>query len=415
MRVMRVPGRTLAKVAGFTLLSGVLTVGLGVKIGNIRLFSHTYTVQAQFTDASGVFKGDAVKLAGVDVGRVAGAKIDHGLGVVTFSVDDSVDLTSHSTVGIRWRNVLGQRFLYVFPGDGGGRELHGGDVIPVSRTQDAGDLNAFLNKLGPILQAIDPDKANAFLDSLNEALGGNEGAVRGLIGDAATLTGRLGGMDQQIKTLISSSDTVMSTYADQNQSISQILDDLNSVGGRLQGMTGAIDKFITDFADVQQQLDKLLTENSSNIDADLQSLDSVSGTLAKNRSSLATTLCSLPAGLAPYFQTSSWGEWFNVRITEFEIKDQNGRTITSQRELPGSRSSKNPSPLYSCPGSPPIGTGGQGAAQQGGASGTAGGQAAGSGTGGGTGSGSTPGGGSQAGFQGLQSFVDSILGGRSRG
>ena len=28
----------------------------------------------------------------------------------------------------------------------------------------------------------------------------------------------------------------------------------------------------------------------------------------------------MPAGLAGYFQTTSWGEWFNVRITEFMIQ-----------------------------------------------------------------------------------------------
>src|SRR2546429_9876924 len=116
MRLLRVPKKTMAKVAVFGLFSLVMTLALAVKIGNIRLFAHTYTVSAQFTDASGVFKGDAVKLAGVDVGRVAGAKIDHGLGVVTFSVDDSVDLTTNSTVGIRWRNVLGNASSMFSPG-----------------------------------------------------------------------------------------------------------------------------------------------------------------------------------------------------------------------------------------------------------------------------------------------------------
>src|SRR5712691_431143 len=108
---MRVPSRTLGKVLVFTLMSVALTVGLGVKIGNIRLFTHTYTLSAQFTDASGVFNGDAVKLAGVDVGRVKSAKIDKGLGLVTFNVNNDVKLTTDSLVAIRWRNVLGQRFL----------------------------------------------------------------------------------------------------------------------------------------------------------------------------------------------------------------------------------------------------------------------------------------------------------------
>src|SRR2546425_1319473 len=411
MRLLRVPKKTMAKVAVFGLFSLVMTLALAVKIGNIRLFAHTYTVSAQFADASGVFKGDAVKLAGVDVGRVQGTKIDHGLAVVTFNVDKDVKLTTDSLVAIRWRNVLGQRFLYVFPGDGKGRQLKDGALIPVSRTEDAGDLNAFLNKLGPILQAIDPDKANAFLDSVNQALSGNEVAVRSLLGDAATLSGKLGNMDQQIKDLISSSDTVMSTYAAQNQSISQILDDLNSVGGRVQGMTSDINTFITDFADVQQQLDKLMTSQKSNIDFDLQALNSVSGTLEKNKGTLATTLCSLPAGVAGYFQTTSWGEWFNVRIVKFEIKDNRGNVITSASELPGSRSGKNPNPDYSCQGSPTVAQSKAGSTGQG----SAGGGSKTGGVGGGKASLPKVPKPPDPGFQSLQELIQNILGGSRRG
>jgi len=407
----RFPRRTFGKVAGFTVLSLILTVGLGVKIGNLRLFAHTYNLSAQFSDASGVFKGDAVKLAGVDVGRVKKAYIDHGLAVVEFNVNDSVKLTTDSTVAIRWRNVLGQRFLYVYPGSGRGRPLLPGDMIPVSRTEDAADIGAFLNKLGPILQAINPDKANAFLDAVNTALAGNEGSVRGLLTDASLLTSKLGQQDQQIKTLISSSDTVMSTYAAQNESIAKIIDDLNSVGGRLQGMTGDINTFITDFADVQQQLDRLMTDQKSNIDFDLQALGSVAGTLNKDKANLATTLCSLPPGVAPYFQTTSWGEWFNVRIVKFSFKDSHGNTVASANELDSERSVHDPNPVFGCPGSPKLPHGGAqttiaqgpgtGSAQQGSGS---------TGSSGGTGSGSGSSAGQGGSFQDLQSYVDALMG-----
>ncbi len=413
MRFLRVPGRTLLKVVVFAVFSAVMTIGLAQKIGNLRWFNHSYSLSAQFTDASGVFKGDAVKLAGVDVGRVKKAYIDHGLAVVRFDVNDSVKLTTDSTVAIRWRNVLGQRFLYVYPGRGQGKPLEDGAVIPVSHTEDAGDIGAFLNKLGPILQAINPDKANAFLDSLNAALAGNETSVRGLLDNAAVLGSKLGNQDQQIKTLISSSDTVMSTYAAQNDAIAKIIDDLDSVGGRLQSMTGDINTFVTDFADVQQQLDKLMTDNKSNIDFDLQALSSVSGTLNKDKSNLATTLCSLPPGLAPYFQTTSWGEWFNVRIVEFTVKDQTGKTLASANELNGSRSNHDPNPVFGCSGSPSLPKGGKGASEtiKSGVSGSSssGRAKGGSSNPGGTTSGGSSGSSSQS-FQDLQQYVDSLLG-----
>jgi phospholipid/cholesterol/gamma-HCH transport system substrate-binding protein len=346
---------TLAKVLAFVAVSAVFTAVLAMKIGNLQFFQHTYRLSAVFSDASGVFKGDAVKLAGVDVGRVSGAHIQDGHGVVDFTVDDSVKLSRDTVVAIRWRNVLGQRFLYLLPGSGQGPDYHDGDVVPLANTEDAGDLGQLLNELGPILKAIDPDKANAFLDAMNEALSGNEGTVRQLITEGGGLAQRLSGMDQQIQTLISSSDTVMSTYARQDRSISQILDDLDSVGGSLNGMTSNIDSLIVNFAQVQQQLDRLLKQNRGNIDASVGELEALTRLLQGDRSKLAETLCSLPAGVSGYFQTTSWGQWFNVRIVRFTLKDKNDRTLISQGETPQERGSTSQRP-YTCGASVP-GTG----------------------------------------------------------
>ena len=60
------------------------------EFGNLHPFAHAYRLSARFSDASGVFKGDAVKLAGVDVGRVQGTRIDNGQAVVTFTVGRAV-------------------------------------------------------------------------------------------------------------------------------------------------------------------------------------------------------------------------------------------------------------------------------------------------------------------------------------
>jgi phospholipid/cholesterol/gamma-HCH transport system substrate-binding protein len=352
VRGLRFSKPTLLKVLGFVALSMVFTFALAVKIGNIRLFSHTYRLHAVFADASGVFKGDAVKLAGVDVGRVETAQIQRGKAVVTFNVNDSVKLPTDTVVAIRWRNLLGQRFLYLYPGTD--THFYADDqTVPLSRTEDAGDIGQFLNDLGPILKAIDPEKANAFLDAMNQALSGNEATVRQLIGDGAVLSTRLSSMDDQIKTLISSSDTVISTYASQDHEIATILDDLDQVGGRLDQMTGDINSLVTNFADVQQQLDRLLKENRSNIDTDLTDLAAVVTTIADSGRNLEATLCSLPAGVAGYFQTTSWGEWFNVRIVAVTLKDRQSATVAQVNETPNERGPTGTvPPVYTCGGTP---------------------------------------------------------------
>ena len=345
MSAIRFTKKTLVKVIAFAIVSLVFTVGLAMKIGNLHPFSHSYRLDAVFSDATGVFKGDAVKLAGVDVGRVIGARIENGRALVSFTVNNGVKLSRDTVVAMRWRNVLGQRFLYLYPGNKGGRSFRNGDRVPLSNTENAGDLGEFLNHLGPILRAIDPEKANAFLDAMNTALVGNEAAIGQLLDNGGVLAGRLGDMDREIRTLVSSSDTVMSTYAKQNKAIEVILDDLNALGGRLDGMKGDINSFVVNFARVQTQLEKLLRENRGHIDASLANLGAVTNVLATHKDQLAQTLCTLPAGVAGYWQTTSWGEWFNVRIVKVILKDQNGNPV-GQAQEDGNR--RPAPPAYQC-------------------------------------------------------------------
>ena len=345
---------TLAKVVIFFVVSVILTVALALRIANVSvssLFRTHNTFEAEFENATGVFPGDSVKLAGVDVGRVTGTEIENGRAIVTFKVDEDVELTSTSRVGIRWRNVIGLRFLYVYPGEGG-QPLENGDRIPMDRTDSAGDIGALLNRLGPILQAIDPQKANAFLDAMNTALAGNETVVRALLTQGAGLAGDLGDLDREIQILLTSSDQILGAYAGQNQNLGKIIDDLDVVGGELAEMTDTVNSLVENFAVVQGELHRLLRDNRSVIDADIGFLDSVLSNLAQNRSRLSRVLCSLPAGILPYDKTSSWGEWFNVRIVEFVVKDQEGAIIASAGEDDEQRAEKAP-PSFDCPGGEP--------------------------------------------------------------
>lgn len=322
---------TLIKVLIFATIATMMTVALGVRLANTRLFAKTYKLEAAFEDATGVLRGDAVKLAGVDVGRVEGFFIDGGEAIIEFNIDEDIRLPKDSEVALRWRNVLGQRFLYVYPGDGDD-VFEAGDRIPTENTEDVADIGTLLNNAGPILKAIDPRDANAFLDAVNTALTGNEKDVRGLIKDGAKLAETLAGEDENIKRLISSTDSIMAAYASQDQALGRIFDDLDVVGAALRRRITDVNSLVTNFADVQRQLDKLFNENKANIDTSLDSLDAVARLLKNNRAGLAETLRTLPYGIIGYNQTSSWGEWFNVRIVRINVRDPNSDIILDQAE-----------------------------------------------------------------------------------
>jgi phospholipid/cholesterol/gamma-HCH transport system substrate-binding protein len=330
---VRISKVMLLKVAVFTVICVIFTVALGVKLANSRLFADTYEMKAEFEDATGVLVGDAVKIAGVDVGRVTGTEIKGGKALVTFSLDEDITLPRDTEVSIRWRNVLGQRFVYIFPG-GEDSSWEEDDTIPVSQTNDVADIGEFLNRVGPILKAIDPEQANAFLDAMNTALQNNERNVRALLDAGSSLAGDLSERDDEIASLIRNADTIMEAFASQDDEIRNILDDLDNVSGVLARRTDDVNALVTNFADVQEQLDELLKTSGSNIDDTIGSLETVVTTLSTNKKHLARTLETTPMGVANYFQTSSWGEWFNVRIVELVLQDNQGNDLVRQKELP---------------------------------------------------------------------------------
>ncbi len=79
--------RPLLKFVLFALVCAVFAAWLVLTIGNIDLFAERSRYQAAFTDVTGLVVNDAVKVAGVPVGKVERIVLERGQAVVTFTVD----------------------------------------------------------------------------------------------------------------------------------------------------------------------------------------------------------------------------------------------------------------------------------------------------------------------------------------
>ena len=305
-------GRQLVKLGVYSVVCLAVLAGLVARIGNVDFFADRTAYSAAMPDVTGLQVNDAVKVAGVDVGKVTGMEIHRGQAVVSFQIDPDVRLTDQTRVGVRWRNVLGQKYLYLYPGTEGSR-LEPGDRLPASSAVDSADVGAFLNAIGPILQAIDPAKANAFIRAFNEALEGNEDQVRGLLDDTAAIATDLGGSDEQIGSLITNLDTVVTGLADRDADLQLVISRFEKMAGGLAANNADLQILVERFAAVQTQLDELVTRNRGNVDQTIDDLATIAEVLGDHRDDLDQALATLPEGLAIYDQISSYGQWFQIR------------------------------------------------------------------------------------------------------
>lgn len=305
-------GRQLMKLAVYSVVCLAVLAGLIARIGNVDFFADRTAYAAAMPDVTGLQVNDAVKVAGVDVGKVTGMKVVRGQAIVSFQVDPDVRLTDQTRVGIRWRNVLGQKYLYLYPGEQGDR-LQPGDRLPASAAVESADVGAFLNAIGPILQSIDPAKANAFIRAFNEALEGNEDQIRGLLSDTADIATDLGGADVEIGSLIGHLDTVVGGLSDRDADLQAVITRFQEMAGGLADNNADLQLLVERFTAVNQKLDELVTRNRGNLDATIDDLATIAKVLGEHRDDLDQALATMPEGLAVYDQISSYGQWFQIR------------------------------------------------------------------------------------------------------
>ncbi|MDP2773437.1 MAG: MlaD family protein, partial [Nocardioides sp.] len=150
----------LVKLTIFIVITTLLTGVLAVTIGNLS-FGATREYRAEFVDATGVVQGDDVRVAGVKVGSVKGIEIiDRNRALVTFDVAESTLLTEATHAAIRYRNLVGQRYISLSQEIGGSEKLEEGDTIPAAQTSPALDLTVLFNGFKPLFQALSPDDIN---------------------------------------------------------------------------------------------------------------------------------------------------------------------------------------------------------------------------------------------------------------
>ena len=158
---------------------------------------------ALFTDASQLKVDDDVRAAGVRVGRVTAVQVqDDNLVRVGFELREGFPITTTTEATIKYKNLIGDRFLSLAQGAGAGTPLARGGTIPADRTHPALNLDELYNGFAPLFEGLQPDQVNRLAGSLVMALQGEGASLAGLLAQTGSLTGTLAEKDQVIGSLI---------------------------------------------------------------------------------------------------------------------------------------------------------------------------------------------------------------------
>ena len=330
--------RVLIKLGVFTLVTALVTVILASQIGNLALFRARYSIEAAFDDATGIASGDPVTLAGVKVGKVNGARVDHGVAYVKLAIDRNVKLPRATHIEIRYRNLLGLRVVNVDPGSGAGPYLAAGDVVPTTQTEGPLDLDTIFNNLKPLLTGINPSDINALSEALVTAIAPHRGDLDAILADTSKMLGTLATKDEQLGSLVDNLSIVTSAVADQRVQLQDLLSNFATLADTLAGDSGQLDRVLVNLNAATGRLAQLVKTNRTSLARDLDSLVTVLELVRKHQADLVQILGHLDDVQRATLKAMSYGEWVNLYIPAFCLAGtpgcENGTTSSSSSSLP---------------------------------------------------------------------------------
>ena len=302
----------------FILVTTIATGFLVVTIGNIS-FAASTEYKAVFSDATGVVKGDDVRVAGVKVGNVESVEVvDRTRALVTFKVEKDQQVTQSTDATIRYRNLVGQRYITLTQGVGGPDTLSPGATIPMSRTRPALDLTVLFNGFKPLFEALSPADINKLSYEIVTVFQGEGGTLESLLSHTASVTSTLASRDQVIGSLITNLNKVMVTVGNRDQQLSSLLVKLRQFVSGLSQDRQAILGSLDSISGLAVQTSDLVTGIRPSLTTDVKQLRSVAGNLDRNKAEIDRALQVLPVKLTKVGRTATYGSFFNFYLCNFK-------------------------------------------------------------------------------------------------
>ncbi|RZQ64731.1 MCE family protein [Amycolatopsis suaedae] len=314
----------------FILVTALATTVLAVSISNTDVGDADHYA-ARFTDATALNTGDDVRISGVRVGQVEELSVvDQHIALVRFSVERGRVLPADVRATIKYRNMVGQRYVALERGSQpGAPALAPGGEIPLERTTPALDLTDLFNGFKPLFQALSPPDVNKLSGQIVQVLQGEGGTIEALLAHTASLTSTLAGRDRVIGEVITNLNTVLRTVNSKGDRLGTVVTTAQQlVSGLAQDRT-AIGESIEGIAALSSATAGLFEAARPPLKESIAGLHELSGNLLTGQADVERFLTLLPEKMAAIGKLGSYASWMNGFLCEGVVLTDPARGYTS--------------------------------------------------------------------------------------
>jgi len=321
----------LIKLLVFLIVTSLATYVLAATIANTS-FGATNTYHAYFSDVSGLQSGDDVRVAGVRVGTVSsisvvklpksqsGDAIAQGVkgkyvAKVGFTVAKSTPLPNGVIIFLRYRNLVGQRYLDIHQAAGDSTTpMKTSHTIPISQTHPAVDLTTLFQGFQPLFRGLDADSINDLSLQIIQTLQGEGGSIETLLSTLADLTNSIADKDAVVGQVIDNLATVLTTIGDRDNELDNLIVQLQSFVSGLASDRTAIGDAIVGVNSLANKTAGLLTQIRAPLAKDITDVTGLVGVLNANTPAVTFFLKQLAPTIGTLIRSGSYGSWFNFYL-----------------------------------------------------------------------------------------------------
>lgn len=305
-------------------------VGAAFLVGTLRLLEDTYAVDAVFTDAAGLRTGDDVKVAGVDVGRVASVSADreHGLVRVTLEIDSGVEIRDDAGADIALETLLGSKYVRIVDPTAGDRafadlprdervithERCRPDGTCTPRTTTPVDVFDLTREATERIDATDNDKLNELIAQLSEISEGQRGTVTDLIEGVDRVSTAINERETELVRLLESADQLAADLAEKDQTLVRLIDASRTILDFLVERRSELAAALGEGNAAVQSLSELISTNQETLDEVLADLHPTLAVVDRNLPELNRALAVLGPAFYGQALAGSHGPWLDIYV-----------------------------------------------------------------------------------------------------
>ena len=292
-------------LVGIGILAFVAALVIGVSQMNVG--ARGYTVMLEHS--AGIRTGEAVQVAGVDVGKVTSIELDDEQVKVEFTVDDDIRLGKETTVEVKVATLLGTHYLMVSPHGSG--DL-GDAAIPVSRSRVPYNLQDVIEEGTVSVNEYDTKLIEKSLGEIATVLNQAGGEIKPAIDGVGKLSALIADRSDDVGRLLSAANDVTRQLSASTGDILELMKSSDLILDTLRTRRATIHALLTDLTNLGRQLNGAINDIKADIGPTLRDLNTAIVTLKKHEKSLGDSVDALTLAGRYLANATGAGPWANL-------------------------------------------------------------------------------------------------------